>query len=137
MFPTARRAASSSLPVVRNAQGRHVARNVRGARTGAGGNNVTIARLGGGSLQQIRGLSSTTPTRSALDLALKPKEEDIVNGGGKDEEPLGRPEHAVISTFDLFSIGGPYSYPSYCLSESPNVMSPLQSVRAVRIPSVL
>jgi hypothetical protein len=136
MIPTARRAASSSLPVVRNAQGRHVARNVRGARTGAGGNNVTVARLGGGRLQQIRGLSSTTPTRSALDLALKPKE-DIVKGEGKDEEPLGRPEHAVISTFDLFSIGGPYSYPLYCLSESPDVMFPLQLVRAVHIPSVL
>jgi hypothetical protein len=111
--PTARRAASSSLlscatPRVATSHVMSV-----GRETGAGGNNVTVARLGGGRLQQIRGLSSTTlPTRSALDLALKPKE-DIVKGEGKDEEPLGRPEHAVISTFDLFSIGGPYSYPPY------------------------
>jgi len=101
------RVTSSSL-ILRNAQGRQVARRAFGARKGNGG-NFTVAQLGGGRLQQSRGFSQTTPSRSTLNLAFQPKEEGgIVKGEGKNEDPLGRPEHAVISTFDLFSIGGPY-----------------------------
>jgi len=101
------RVTSSSLIIIRNAHGRQVARKAFGARTGTRG-NITVARLGGGRLQQFRGFSQTTPSRSTLNLAFQPKEGDIVKGEGKNEDPLGRPEHAVISTFDLFSIGGPY-----------------------------
>ena len=108
MIPTtARRATSNSLAIVRNAQGRQIARKP----CGVGGN---IAQLGGG-FQLTRGFSHTRPSRSALNSALQPKEKkekaDVVKGESKKGDPLGRPEHAVISTFDLFSIGGPYSYP--------------------------
>jgi len=54
-------------------------------------------------------LSRTLPlalsTRSAGHLSLKPKPED---GADSIDLPAERqlPEHAVISTFDLFSIGG-------------------------------
>ena len=103
MISVARRATSRSLTVLRNSQGHH-------ARTGAGGSNVTVAQLGGGILQQTRGFSRTGPSRSALNVALKPNEKgDSAKQEGKNEDPLGRPEHAVISTFDLFSIGGLYS----------------------------
>jgi len=98
------RVASRSL----TAQGRQVARRTYGV----GVNNVTVAQLGGREFQQTRSLSQTRPSRSALNFALQSKEKgDVVKGESKNEDPLGRPEHAVISTFDLFSIGGPYSYP--------------------------
>ena len=45
------------------------------------------------------------------------KEKGDIKGENKNEDLLGRPEHAVISTFDLFSIGGPYSYPLPYLSK--------------------
>lgn len=116
MIHTTRRVTSSSLAAIRNAQGRQIARTVYGARNGSGGNNVTVAQLGGGRLQQARGFSQTIPSRSALGFAVQPKEtEDMVGGEGEGEDPMGRPEHAVISTFDLFSIGGPYSYQLPCL----------------------
>jgi len=130
MIPAARRVTSSSLTVVRNGQGRQVSRNACGARTGSGVNNVTVAQLGGRH-PQTRGFSQTAPSRSALDFALKPKEGDILKAEAKNEDPLGRPEHAVISTFDLFSIGGPYSCHAY-LSFQTHVML-FQLVRAVRI----
>ena len=102
-----RRMTSNSLAVVCGAQGRRIIRN---------GNNFTVAQLGGGGLQQTRGFSRTTPSRSALNSAIQPKEKGgILKGEGKSEDPLGRPEHAVISTFDLFSIGGLCSYQSPCL----------------------
>lgn len=42
------------------------------------------------------------PFRSAFtDLALKRRQDDLLNSINRD-----LPEHAVISTFDLFSIGG-------------------------------
>ena len=120
MIPATRRVTSGSLTVVRNAQGRQIARNL-GARTGT---NVSAVWLGGGGLQQTRGFSQTSPSRSALNFALNPNEKgDIVKGEDKNEDPLGRPEHAVISTFDLFSIGGPYSYLSPCLLKFPDIMS--------------
>jgi len=99
-----RRVVSTSL----TAQGRQVARKT----CGVGVNNVTVAQLGGRKFQQTRSLSQTHPSRSALNYALQSekKEEGDVKGESKNEDPLGRPEHAVISTFDLFSIGGPYSY---------------------------
>jgi len=108
MIPaTTRRMTSSSLIAIRNTHGLQVARNACQVR--AGGINVTVAQLGGGRLQQTRGFSDSTPSRSALNFVLQPTEKgDVVKGEGKSEDPLGRPEHAVISTFDLFSIGGPY-----------------------------
>jgi len=123
MIPVTRRATSGSLTVVRNAQGHQVSRNGitrLGWRTGAGG-NVTIAQLGGGILQQARGISRTSPSRSVLTSTLRRDEkEDVVKDEGQDEDPLGRPEHAVISTFDLFSIGGPYPYSSSRSLKSPD-----------------
>jgi len=121
MIPATRRAASSSLTVVRNARGRQVPRNVTwcGERTGAGGSNVIVS---GGRLQQTRGFSQTTPSRSALTALKREENKDIVKGEGQDEDPLRRPEHAVISTFDLFSVGGPLSRSSSCLLKFPDAM---------------
>jgi len=112
MIPAAtRRVTSSSLAIVRNAQGRQVARKT----CGTSGDNATVAQLDRRKFQQTRDFSQTHPSRSALNSALQPKEKkekgDTVRGESKNEDPLGRPEHAVISTFDLFSIGGPCSYP--------------------------
>ena len=109
MIPVARRAASSSLTIVRNNRSQ-VPRNATkcGGRTGAGG-NVIVSQLGR-RLQQTRTFTQTSPSRSALASALgRGGDEDIVKGEdqNEDSEPLDRPEHAVISTFDLFSIGGP------------------------------
>jgi len=122
MIPVTRRATSGSLTFVLNARGHQVSRHVtRWERTGAGGNNVIVARLGGGRFQQARGFSQTSPSRSVLTSALgRDGKEDIVREEGQDEDPLGRPEHAVISTFDLFSIGGPYSYSSSRSWKSPD-----------------
>ena len=112
MIPaTTRRVASSSL----TAQGRQVARRTCGV-----GVNVTVAQLGGRRFQQTRSLAQTHPSRSALNFALQSKEKKEkgdIKGENKNEDLLGRPEHAVISTFDLFSIGGPYSYPLPYLSK--------------------
>ena len=110
--PTARRVTSSSLVAIRNAGGRQVARQATwGKRT----NNITVAQFSEGIHQQTRGFFQTSPSRSALNSALQPKEkDDTVRGESKSEDSLGRPEHAVISTFDLFSIGGSDSYlPQY------------------------
>ena len=111
MIPVTRRATSSSLTAVRNTRGHQVPRNVTrwGELTGAGGNNVIVAQLGGGRLQHARGFSQSNPSRSVLTFALGGDEkEDVAKGEGQDDDPLSRPEHAVISTFDLFSIGGPH-----------------------------
>ena len=127
MIPATRRATSGSLTVVNNARGPQVLRNVTrcGKRTGAGGNNVIVAQLGGGRLQQARAISQTSPSRSVLTFALRRDgKEDVVKGETQDEDPLGRPEHAVISTFDLFSIGGPYFY-----SPSRSLKSPDAALR--------
>ena len=103
-----RRVTSGSLAVVRNPRGRQVASKT----CGTGGDNATVAQLGGRKFQQTRGFSQTRPSRSALNSALQPKEKgNTVRDEGKNEDPLSRPEHAVISTFDLFSIGGPCSHP--------------------------
>lgn len=113
MIPlTTRRVTSSSHIAVRNAGGRQVARHTTwGTRNGVGGNQVTVAQFGEGRHQQTRGFFQTCPSRSALNSAIQPKEKgDIVRGESQSEGSLGRPEHAVISTFDLFSIGGPWSY---------------------------
>ena len=117
MIPVTRRATSCSLTVVRNAQGRQVTR----VRTGTSGNSIAVAQVGRGRLQQARVFSQTHPRRSALNLALEPNENgDVAKGEGEDE---ARPEHAVISTFDLFSIGGPYSCFQPCLLKFPDAMS--------------
>ena len=121
MIPVTRRAASSFLTVVRNVRGQ-VPRNATrcGERTGASG-NVIVAQLGR-RLQQTRTLTQTSPSRSALASALgRDTDEDIVKGEDQNEEPLDRPEHAVISTFDLFSIGGSSFYSSSRLSKFPDV----------------
>ena len=119
MIPlTTRRVTSSSLIVVRNAGGRQVARHATwGTRNGVGGNKVTVTQFGEGKHQQTRGFFQTHPSRSALNLATQPKEKgDTATGESQSEDSLGRPEHAVISTFDLFSIGGPCSHsPPYLL----------------------
>ena len=114
--PTARRMTSSSLIAVRNAGGRQVARHATwGKRTGVDGNNVTVAQFSQGNHQQTRGFFQTFPSRSALNSAIRPKEkDDTVRDESKSEDSLGRPEHAVISTFDLFSIGGPCSCSPPC-----------------------
>ena len=114
MIPaTTRRVTSSSLSViVRDTQGRQVARKARVAGTGLGGNSVTVVQLGGRKFQQTRDFSQTRPSRSVLNSAHQPNEKrNIVKAEGRSEGPLSRPEHAVISTFDLFSIGGPYFHP--------------------------
>lgn len=109
MIPaTTRRVTSSSLAIISSVHGRQVARNACRARPEAGDNDATVAQLGEGRFQQTRGFSHSTPSRSALNFVLRPTEKGgIVKDEGKSEDPLGRPEHAVISTFDLFSIGGP------------------------------
>lgn len=137
MLLATRRATSSSLTFVRNARGHQVHCNVTRCerRTGAGGNNVIVAQLSGGRLQQARGFSQSSPSRSVLTSTLKRDEkEDVVKREGQDEDPLGRPEHAVISTFDLFSIGGPYSY-LLSLKVSRRDVAVFQLAQAVHIPS--
>lgn len=120
MIPIPRRVASGSLAVVRNAQVRQVTRNALWVRTGGDSKNVTTVQHGGRGPNQTRGFSQTTPTWSAPDFVLQPKEK---GGDAKNEDPPGRPEHAVISTFDLFSIGGPCLCPSLWLSGLLDVMS--------------
>ena len=136
MIPVTRRA---TLTAVRSLPGRQLACNTFGTRTGDCGKNVIVAQYGRRGLQHTRGFSQTTPSWSSLNFVLQPKEKrDIVEREGENEDSPGRPEHAVISTFDLFSIGGPHSNPSSRVVSFPNA-PPLcfQSVRAVRTPSGL
>ncbi|KAG5644575.1 hypothetical protein DXG03_008149 [Asterophora parasitica] len=60
---------------------------------------------------QLRGrISTAVSTRKFGNLVLKLKPEEPEEDECSDSQPLQRPEHAVISTFDLFSIGvGPSS----------------------------
>ena len=112
MIPAARRVTSGSLTVVRKAQGPQVTLNAFGSRTGIDGKTFTAVRRGGRGPQHARTIFYTAPSRSSLNSVLQPKEEgEIIKSDGKRDDPLGQPEHAVISTFDLFSIGGPYFYP--------------------------
>lgn len=120
MIPAARRATPGSLPVVRNVQGRQVARNTVGARTISGGKNIVVAQHERERPQHARGFSRTIPGRSSLNFVLQPKEKgEILKREGRNEDPLGQPEHAVISAFDLFSIGGSHSSLSYACCTLP------------------
>ena len=111
MIPAARRVTSGSLTVVRKAQGLQVTLNAFGSRTGVDGKNFAAVQRGGRGPQHARTIFYTAPSRSSLNSVLQPKEEgEIIKSDGKKDDPLGQPEHAVISTFDLFSIGGPYFY---------------------------
>ena len=113
MIPATRCATPASLTVVRNVQGQ-VARSTFGTRPSIGGKNI-VAQHGRGMPQHTRSFSRTTPAWSSLNFVFQPKEtekEDVIKREDMTEHPLGRPEHAVISTFDLFSIGGLYSNPS-------------------------
>ncbi|KAF9786356.1 L-serine ammonia-lyase [Thelephora terrestris] len=111
MLPAIRRVTSGSLTTVRKAQGLQVAQVAFGSRTGFDGKNVTAVQRSEGGSRHARTISHTAPSRSSLNSVLQQKEEGgIIKGEGKKEGPLGQPEHAVISTFDLFSIGvGPSS----------------------------
>lgn len=122
MIPATRRVAPGSLTVVRNVQGRQVARNTFGALAGGGGKNLVVVQHGTGRSLLTRSFSHTSTSRSSLNFVLQPKERgDTINCEARNEESPGRPEHAVISTFDLFSIGGPYPNPSL----SPRVQAPM------------
>lgn len=123
MIPATRRVTPGSLTIVRNVQGRQVARNTLRTRTGRSGENLIVAQHDRGSFQHTRGFSQTTPSWTSLNFVLQPKEKgDIAKREDKNGDSLGRPEHAVISTFDLFSIGGPYPYLtlSRLSSQTPN-----------------
>ena len=134
MIPATRRAATSCLIISCKAQGRQFA---LGAGTSVGCHHIS-AQLDGGTHQQTRGFSQTTSNLSALNHVPLRKEKGDVKSDGKSEDPLGRPEHAVISTFDLFSIGGPYSNLSFSFIEfSRRDAVVFQLAQVVRTPSAL
>ena len=134
MIPATRRTAASCLTISCKAQGRQFALR---AGISVGCHHIAVQH-DGVRPQQTRGFSQTTPSLSTLNPVPLRKGERDVKSDVKNEDPLGRPEHAVISTFDLFSIGGPYSNSSFSFIEfSRRDVVMFQLAQVVRTPSAL